>query len=285
MGCTYSKPPPYGSILGPDEITDVGVLKAYDVVELLGKGAYAAAFRARPKGSRELIVLKRQIEAFRCANDAQRTFREVTYQRQMCHPNIVGLLGTLRASNGRDLYLVLESMHMSLEGALKQRALLPSHAERIRKLFYQLLCALKYLHSGNLVHRDIKPANLLVSKGDILKVCDFGVSRRLPIDSVDDRPLLTQCMGSRWYRAPEVLVGSTEYTTASDLWQAGCVLGELSTGHVFFQGKGTQVTRSPLTVHYSLWLSVLGKGHTDDSLTTHCSLLTVAICSRERAHR
>jgi serine/threonine protein kinase len=75
---------------------------------------------------------------------------------------------------------------------------------------YQLLKGLNYMHSANLLHRDLKPSNLLLSPQCNLKICDFGLARHLDHKSVEEN-VLTEGVATRWYRAPEVLLGSNSY--------------------------------------------------------------------------
>ena len=68
----------------------------------------------------------------------------------------------------------------------------------------QTLCALKHLHSANVLHRDLKPSNLLVNGNCHLMVCDFGLAREHAADSMEKSTHLTEYVVTRWYRAPEV---------------------------------------------------------------------------------
>lgn len=104
------------------------------------------------------------------------------------------------------------------------------------KLFtYQLLRSLNYIHSLNICHRDIKPQNLLIDPvRGILKLCDFGSAKQL----IKGEPNVAYIC-SRYYRAPELIFGSTKYTTAIDIWSAGCVLGELLISQPLFPGESS----------------------------------------------
>ncbi|CAB3399144.1 unnamed protein product [Caenorhabditis bovis] len=111
--------------------------------------------------------------------------------------------------------------------------------DRRFKLFsYQLLRGLGFLHMNNIVHRDIKPQNLLVdAKKGLLKICDFGSAKFI---NYNEPSVSYIC--SRYYRAPEVLMGSTKYGSAIDCWSAGCVIGEMMSFKPLFIGdSGTDV--------------------------------------------
>ena len=93
-------------------------------------------------------------------------------------------------------------------------------------IIYQALLGLHYLHSAKLIHRDLKPSNLLLSAQCHLKICDFGLVRLLEASYGGD-PVMTEGVATRWYRAPEVLLGSQTYDTKADIWSLGCILAEM----------------------------------------------------------
>jgi len=119
--------------------------------------------------------------------------------------------------------------------------------EDVHKRFvvYQLLKALKYMHSAFIIHRDLKPSNLLLNSECLVKVADFGLARSIKIKEDDTTPILTDYVATRWYRAPEILLGATDYTAAVDVWSVGCIIGELYLGKAIFPGLSTinQLTR------------------------------------------
>ena len=91
--------------------------------------------------------------AFQNATDAQRTFREILYLKQMDkHENIVQLQGVIRAENDRDIYLIFEYMETDLHAAIVANILEDVHRQYI---IYQTFKALMYMHSAGLVHRDM----------------------------------------------------------------------------------------------------------------------------------
>jgi len=154
------------------------------------------------------------------------------------HDNIIKLLNVLKAENDRDIYLVFEYMETDLHAVIRAGILEDIHKQFI---MYQLLKAIKYMHSANVLHRDIKPSNLLLNSECFLKVADFGLARSIATLENDNEanPVLTDYVATRWYRAPEILLGSTKYTKGVDVWSVGCILGELLGGKPMFPGTST----------------------------------------------
>lgn len=97
-------------------------------------------------------------------------------------------------------------------------------------ILYNLLCAMNFMHSANIVHRDIKPSNILIDGQCGVKICDFGLSRTLPEKPKVRRApkrQLSDYVVSRWYRPPEVILKHKEYDGKIDQWSLGCIMGEL----------------------------------------------------------
>jgi len=159
------------------EDIDRHVLRKYDIVQKLGKGAYGIVWRAVDRKTKETVALKKIFDAFQNATDAQRTFREVMFLQEMAgHEHIVTLFNVLKADNDRDIYLVFEYMETDLHAAIRANILQDIHKQYI---VWQSLKALKYMHSAELLHRDMKPSNLLLNSDCLMKVADFGLARSL----------------------------------------------------------------------------------------------------------
>jgi len=213
------------------------VTRRYEVNQKLGKGAYGIVWNAQDKKTKETVALKKIFDAFQNSTDSQRTYREVVYLLQMKHENIIRLQQVLMADNDKDIYLVFEYMETDLHATIRANILEDIHKQYI---MYQSFKALKYMHSADIVHRDMKPANLLLSSECLMKVADFGLARTLSeIASEGKSDVMTDYVATRWYRAPEILVGSQVYGFAVDLWSLGCILGEMLNGKPVFSGSST----------------------------------------------
>ena len=125
-----------------------------------------------------------------------------------------------------DLYIFPE---INLDAVIKANLLEEVHR---RFVLYQAIKALKFMHSGGLLHRDMKPSNLLLNESCDVKLCDFGLARS--VEEIEDgkEHVLTDYVATRWYRAPEILFGSSKYSKAVDMWSMGCMLAELISGKV-----------------------------------------------------
>ena len=136
------------------------------------------------------------------------------------------------------LYLVFEYVPRNLLEVLEER---PGGLDPtlVRRYIWQLVKAIAWCHRHDIVHRDIKPENLLVgpddTRSDALKLCDFGFARQLKRHKPDE--VLTDYVATRWYRAPELLLGSEKYGTEVDTWAIGCIMGELTDGQPLFPGE------------------------------------------------
>lgn len=217
---------------------DQTILNQYEVDRKLGRGAYGIVWKIIDKKNRKSFALKKCFDSFRNALDAQRTYREVHYLKQLKnHENIVELVDVVNTEkNERDLYLVFDYMPTDLYCLIRSNILQEVH---IQYITYQLLAALKYVHGAGLVHRDIKPSNVLVDSNVKVKLCDFGLCRSIPNQQSLAGKSFTDYVATRWYRAPEILLGSTSYNEKIDIWSAACIIGEMVRSRPLLPGNST----------------------------------------------
>ncbi|KAI1714050.1 protein kinase domain-containing protein [Ditylenchus destructor] len=205
----------------------------YSNVRVVGNGSFGVVYVARLcDDSGEPIAIKKVLQDKRYKN------RELQIMRKLEHQNVVKLKYFFFLSHEPkdDLYLNLileyvpDTVYRVARQYAKQRQAMPNIY--VRLYTYQLFRALAYIHSIGVCHRDIKPQNLLIDvETGVLKLCDFGSAKFL----IRGEPNVSYIC-SRYYRAPELIFGSTNYTNSIDVWSAGTVLAELMLGHPIFPG-------------------------------------------------
>jgi mitogen-activated protein kinase 15 len=229
------------------------VLRKYELQARLGRGAYGIVWKAIDRKTGQQVALKKCFDAFQNATDAQRTFREIMLLQEIEHDNIVKILNVLKAENERDIYIVTDLMESDLHAVIKANILEDVHK---RFVIYQLLKALKYIHSGAVLHRDLKPSNILINSDCRASLADWGLSRSLSsTNTAAGNAMMTDYVATRFYRCPEILLGSSTYSYGVDMWAVGCILAEMILGKPLFPGTSTmnqlerilEVTGRPLS--------------------------------------
>jgi len=220
---------------------DDNCLEKYKAVRRIGRGQYGIVWLAERKSDNKKVAIKRIYRAFRDLVDSKRSFREVMILLNLRgHKNIVTLLDVVHSKNDQDLYLVLHYMDSDLYTLFRNSSILPIHKQWI---IYQILKGLKYIHSAGIIHRDIKPMNILINNKCNIRICDFGSARLInlvdTINPPDTQRPLTDYVGCRWYRAPELLLCCENYRFSVDVWAAGCILGEMLSTKPIFQSSST----------------------------------------------
>ncbi|XP_013623337.1 PREDICTED: mitogen-activated protein kinase 11 [Brassica oleracea var. oleracea] len=209
------------------------VSRKYVPLRPVGRGASGIVCAALNTETAYQVAIKKIGKAFDNIIVAKRTLREIKLHKHMDHDNVVAIKDIIRPrqrDNFNDVYIVYELMDTDLHAIIRSnQPLTDAHS---RFFLYQLLRGLKYVHSANVLHRDLKPSNLLVNANCDLKIGDFGLSR-----TRSETDLMTEYVVTRWYRAPELLLSCSEYTTAIDIWSVGCILGEIVTREPLFPGR------------------------------------------------
>ncbi|XP_031567651.1 cyclin-dependent kinase 14-like [Actinia tenebrosa] len=205
-----------------------GRLESYQKLEPLGEGSYATVFKGICTANRKVVALK-EIRLQEEEGAPFTAIREASLLKQLKQANIVRLHDIIHTKD--TLMFVFEFIDTDLNSYLERypRGVCPNNA----KIFiFQLLRGLAYIHQRKILHRDIKPQNLLISEKGELKLADFGLARA---KSVPSRTYSNEVV-TLWYRPPDVLLGSKDYTTSLDIWAAGCIFVEMITGVALFPG-------------------------------------------------
>ncbi|XP_046919362.1 serine/threonine-protein kinase dyf-5 [Dermatophagoides farinae] len=204
------------------------MMNRYVTLSQLGDGTYGSVFLGQKIDTGERVAIKKMKRKYfsweECMN-----LREVKSLQKLSHPNLIKLKEVIREDN--TLYFVFEYMKENLYQLIKDRE--KPFAEKINcNILYQILQGLSFMHKHGFFHRDIKPENLLCMGPELIKIADFGLARE-----IRSRPPYTDYVSTRWYRAPEVLLRSTNYNSPIDIWAVGCIMAELYTLQPLFPGR------------------------------------------------
>ncbi|XP_031461748.1 cyclin-dependent kinase 18 isoform X1 [Phasianus colchicus] len=212
-------------------LSDIGFgkLETYVKLDKLGEGTYATVFKGRSKLTENLVALK-EIRLEHEEGAPCTAIREVSLLKNLKHANIVTLHDIIHTE--RSLTLVFEYLENDLKQYLDNCGNLMS-VHNVKIFMFQLLRGLSYCHGRKILHRDLKPQNLLINERGELKLADFGLARA---KSVPTKTYSNEVV-TLWYRPPDVLLGSTEYSTPIDMWGVGCIHYEMVTGRPMFPGS------------------------------------------------
>ncbi|KAL6098004.1 cilk1 [Pungitius sinensis] len=204
------------------------MMNRYTTLKQLGDGTYGSVLMGRSNESGELVAIKRMKRKFYSWEECM-NLREVKSLKKLNHANVVKLKEVIREND--HLYFVFEYMKENLYQLMKDRKrLFPESV--IRNIGFQILQGLSFIHKHGFFHRDMKPENLLCMGPELVKIADFGLARE-----IRSKPPYTDYVSTRWYRAPEVLLRSSTYSSPIDLWAVGCIMAELYTLRPLFPGN------------------------------------------------
>ncbi|KAJ0087638.1 cyclin-dependent kinase B1-2 [Pistacia vera] len=232
----------------------------YEKLEKVGEGTYGKVYKAKDKTSGQLVALKKtRLEmdeegipptALREVSLLQMLSQSLYVVRLLCVEHVdssqksasnpspdSASLHNHSSNNKSNLYLVFEYLDTDLKKFIDSHRKGPNPRPLpptlIQSFLYQLCKGVAHCHSHGVLHRDLKPQNLLLDKEKgILKIADLGLGRAftVPLKSY------THEIVTLWYRAPEVLLGSTHYSTAVDMWSVGCIFAEMVRRQALFPG-------------------------------------------------
>ncbi|RWR83019.1 putative serine/threonine-protein kinase [Cinnamomum micranthum f. kanehirae] len=206
---------------------------SYDKLAKIGQGTYSNVYKAIDRDTGKIVALKKVRFDTSESESVRFMAREITILRRLNHPNVIKLEGLATSRMQYSLYLVFDFMQSDL-------AKIISHPDRrltepqVKCYMQQLLAGLQHCHERRVLHRDIKGSNLLIDKNGTLKIADFGLA--IYCKPNQKRPFTSRVV-TLWYRAPELLLGSTDYGVGIDLWSVGCLLAEMFAGRPIMPGR------------------------------------------------
>nr|XP_019576196.1 PREDICTED: cyclin-dependent kinase-like 2 isoform X1 [Rhinolophus sinicus]XP_019576203.1 PREDICTED: cyclin-dependent kinase-like 2 isoform X1 [Rhinolophus sinicus]XP_019576211.1 PREDICTED: cyclin-dependent kinase-like 2 isoform X1 [Rhinolophus sinicus] len=225
-------------------------MEKYENLGLVGEGSYGMVMKCRNKDSGRIVAIKKFLESDDDKMVKKIAMREIKLLKglsptlenfysahfvatadllQLRHENLVNLLEVCKKK--KRWYLVFEFVDHTV---LDDLELFPNGLDYqlVQKYLFQIINGIGFCHSHNIIHRDIKPENILVSQSGVVKLCDFGFARTLAAPG----EVYTDYVATRWYRAPELLVGDVKYGKAVDVWAIGCLVTEMLMGEPLFPG-------------------------------------------------
>ncbi|NP_001352671.1 Cyclin-dependent kinase B1-1 [Zea mays] len=219
---------------------EINIVDKYEKLEKVGEGTYGKVYKAQDKATGQLVALKKTRLEMDEEGIPPTALREISLLNLLSHSiYIVRLLAVEQAAkNGKPvLYLVFEFLDTDLKKYLdvyrRGPSARPLPATLIKNFLYQLCKGVAHCHSHGVLHRDLKPQNLLVDKEKgILKIADLGLGRAFTVPMKS----YTHEIVTLWYRAPEVLLGATHYSTGVDMWSVGCIFAEMARRQALFPG-------------------------------------------------
>ena len=154
----------------------------YKVIKRIGFGAYSSVWEGIEVSTNRRVAIKKEIEIFKNYQDCKRYIREIKLLRLLTHMNIVNLIEVIISplddlTNFKGIYLVLGLCDTSLANMIRSKMTLNTY--QIKKVMYQIVLAVYYIHSAGVLHRDLKPGNILINKNASIRLCDFGLSRSI----------------------------------------------------------------------------------------------------------
>ncbi|EPR78135.1 Cdc2-like kinase [Spraguea lophii 42_110] len=196
-------------------------MEEYYDKKIIGKGTYGKVYKCIDKDLNKVISVKELDN-----EDVHfTTVRELKSLRMLRHKNIVECY---KIFHKESFHIVMEYVDYDLSVLIERKTIFSEMA--IKTIIGQICSGLEYMHSLNLIHRDIKPGNILISEEGVVKIIDFGLTREIS-------STMTHKTCSLWYRAPELLLGKTNYDEKVDAWPLGCIIYEMITKKILFSGN------------------------------------------------
>ncbi|GAB2289409.1 hypothetical protein Dimus_023718 [Dionaea muscipula] len=207
----------------------------YEKLGKISEGSYGVVYKARDKKTGEIVALKKMKLSVEREGFPLYFLREINTLLSFNHSSIVNVKEVVVDDSDAgfsNVFMAMEYMDHDLKALMEARKQ-PFSQSEAKCLMLQLLDGVKYLHDHWVLHRDLKTSNLLLNNKSELKICDFGMSRQYGIQMKQ----YTSLVVTLWYRAPELLLGAEQYSTAVDMWSVGCIMAELLASKPLFDGK------------------------------------------------
>jgi serine/threonine protein kinase len=200
------------------------------VLEQICQTQFSTILRCKNKTTKDIVVLKEISQKKTEDAPNKQVLRELLVLMNFSHPHIVKYNSVF--VHHSNIVIEMEFCTSSLSNVIKQISK-PFHVAQTKKIIRSIALGLKYLHDHDIIHRDIKPGNIFIDENCIVKLGDFGSSR---IITNYNNGNLTPLVGTKWYKAPEIIFGNKIYDKTVDIWSFGCLMAELFLLEPLFPG-------------------------------------------------
>ena len=220
----------------------------YEMISRSGEGTYGVVFKARDKSSGKLVALKQvKVSENLCRQGFPiTTLREISVLLSLGnHTGIVGVIEVVTEDMEEETdqkadqvgpykaYLVMDYWEHELKELMQSKSE-PFSQSEVKCMMQQLLQAIAYVHDNYYIHRDLKTSNILYNNDGHVGICDFGLARKYETNPTGK---YTELVVTLHYRAPELLLGTSKYGPAIDIWSLGCIFAELLQNKVLLDGR------------------------------------------------
>ena len=212
----------------------MNILEEYEILSVIGEGTFGVVKLGKIKKTDEEVAIK-ILEKKKIVNkdDEERVEREIEILKKVHHINVIKMIKI--DEDNENIYLIMEYCE---KGELFNHIVEEQKLDEIEAAFYyyQLINGLECIHHNEIVHRDLKPENLLLSKGYILKIIDFGLSNYF-----NRTKLLSTPCGSPCYASPEMVSGKKYDGFMIDIWSTGIILYAMLCGYLPFEDPDNEI--------------------------------------------
>ena len=208
------------------------VLGAYRVVQVIGEGGSAVVCEVVEESTGETLALK--VLGLRTTQLTERLKREAKILKRLVHPNILEIYGLIEVDER-------PAIPMEFVDGESLGEWMKSHPERdletSMRIFQQIVAAVRFAHTNDVIHRDLKPANVLLSQSNEVKIADFGIAKRPDQENTLELTRPEMALGTPSYTAPEQVRDARSVDHRADVFSMGCILFELVCGQRAFGNR------------------------------------------------
>ncbi|KAF9762195.1 putative serine/threonine-protein kinase KIN28 like protein [Nosema granulosis] len=228
-------------------------MHSYIKKKKLGEGTYATVYLATATEKQEevfveygaselgnLVAIKKCKKSTHTVGHDISAYREIKSLKRLTNMFVINLIEVFIHEN--DIHMVLDYHETDLEAIIRNKEIVILPAD-VKSWMKMILTGLHSIHELFIIHRDLKPNNILMSRDGIIKIADFGMAR-----AIGEK--MTPQAVTRWYRPPELLLGSSRYSTSVDMWSVGCIFAELLLRVPLFAGESDL---EQLNLIYKVW--------------------------------